>query len=178
MQAKARGNRIASTIELVQNNAMKHRYSIVIAAALGIAACAPLTTYYKPGVSVSALERQTLTCQTRALREVPPSTQVRRTPPRYIPSRRLCDAAGNCRVYPGRHIPGDLITFDPNDGLRKRVEAQCMADQGFAPVSIPPCPGAVARAAPARATSTLPNLNANSCAIRNSDGSFQIVTRG
>ena len=70
------------------------------------------------------------------------------------------------------------MTFDPNEDLRNRVEAQCMADKGFAPVSIPACPRNVARAAPTRATTTLPALNPKSCVIRNSDGSFQIVTQG
>jgi hypothetical protein len=149
-----------------------------VAGVLALAGCAPLTTYYKPGVSVNTLERQTLACQTRALRDVPSSTQVRRAAPRFIPAQRFCTAAGACTTRPGRHIPGEIVTFDPNDGLRKRVEIQCMADKGFAPVSIPLCPDAIARATPARATATLPNLNPNSCVIRNSDGSFQIVTRG
>ena len=164
--------------DLVQNDAMKHYHLMGLAGVLFLVGCAPLNTYYKPGVSVNALERQTTACQTRALREVPSSTQVRRTPPRYIPGSRVCNAAGTCVTRPGRYIPGELVTFDPNDGLRKRVEAQCMADKGYAPVSIPPCPDSIARATPARATTTLPNLNRNSCVIRNSDGSFQIVTRG
>tara|TARA_R110002094_G_scaffold11916_6_gene21765 strand:- start:293 stop:832 length:540 start_codon:yes stop_codon:yes gene_type:complete len=177
-QPKARGNRIALRPDQVHNQAMKHNHFSWIAGMLMVTACAPLNTYYKPGVSVNMLERQTLACQTQALREVPSSTQVRRTPPRFIPPQQRCNAAGACVMTPGRYIPGDLVTFDPNDGLRKRVEQQCMADKGFAPVSIPLCPDAIARATPARATMTLPPLNPNSCVIRNSDGSFQIVTRG
>ncbi len=145
---------------------------------LGVAACAPLNTYYKPGASVAQVNRATTACEVQALRDVPVSTQVRRTPPRYIPPRRSCDSNNNCTTTGGFYVPGELITFDPNTELRKRVETQCMADRGYAPVSIPACPGSVARAAPVQATTTLPALNPNSCVIRNSDGSFQIVTRG
>jgi len=146
--------------------------------ALGAAACAPLNTYYKPGANMAQVSRATTACEVKALRDVPASTQVRRSPPRYVPPRQICDANNNCTTKGGFYIPGELVTFDPNAGLRKRVETQCMADSGFAPVSIPACPSGVARAAPARATTTLPALNQNSCVIRNSDGSFQIVTRG
>ena len=176
--AKARGKGIVFCPDQVQYLIMKHKILWSAVGLFALAACAPLNTYYKPGVSVQALDRQTLACQTQALREVPSSTQVRRTPPRFIPSRQRCDASGACVVIPARHIPGDLVSYDPNDGLRKRVEQQCMADKGFAPVSIPPCPDGIARATPARATTTLPKLNENSCVIRNSNGSFQIVTRG
>jgi len=175
---KARGKRIVFSPHRVQDGLMKHSVLIPIASVLAFAGCAPLNTYYKPGVSVTALDRQTLSCQTRALREVPSSTQVRRTAPRFVPGQRKCDAAGVCVTTPGYHVPGELVTFDPNDGLRKRVEQQCMADKGYAPVSIPPCPDAVARVTPARATTTLPRLTENSCVIRNSNGTFQIVTRG
>ncbi|SDG17443.1 hypothetical protein SAMN04489759_10577 [Sulfitobacter delicatus] len=147
-------------------------------AALGAAACAPLNTYYKPGANVAQVSRATTACEVQALRDVPVSTQVRREPPRYIPPRQICDANNNCVTKGGFYVPGELVTFDPNVALRKRVETQCMADRGFAPVSIPACPASVARAAPARATTTLPALNENSCVIRNDGGSFQIVTRG
>ncbi|EDQ04531.1 hypothetical protein OIHEL45_12560 [Sulfitobacter indolifex HEL-45] len=146
--------------------------------ALGAAACAPLNTYYKPGASVAQVNRATTACEVQALRDVPISTQVRREPPRYVPERRHCNADNKCRVTGGFYVPGELVTFDPNENLRNRVEGQCMADQGFAPVSIPACPNNIARAAPPRATTTLPALNSNSCVIRNKNGSFQIVTRG
>ncbi|MEQ5826614.1 hypothetical protein J3456_04500 [Sulfitobacter sp. NFXS29] len=146
--------------------------------ALTAAACAPLNTYYKPGATVAQVNRATTACEVLALRDVPISTQIRREPPRYVPERRQCDANNNCTTRGGFYVPGELVTFDPNQDLRNRVEEQCMADRGFAPVSIPACPSNVARAAPTRATTTLPALNPKSCVIRNSDGSFQIVTQG
>ena len=154
------------------------KLTIGVAAFLGLGACAPLNTYYKAGASVAAVQRQTTLCEVEALDKVPPSTRIVQTPPRYIPPRSECNAAGKCYVVPGFYEPGTFYTVDPNEGLRKRVEAQCMADKGFAPVSIPACPASVAQSAPQRATTTLPSLNAKSCVIRNRDGSFQIVTLG
>ncbi len=143
-----------------------------------VAGCAPLNTYYKPGASVADVRRQTTACEVSALDKVPPSTQIRHEPPVFVPPRRVCNSSGQCRTFPGYFEPGATYSFDPNDGLRARVEGQCMADAGFAPVSIPACPSGVANAAPAGATTTLPALNDASCVIRNKDGSFQIVTRG
>ena len=143
-----------------------------------LAGCAPLQTYYKPGVALSTLERDTTRCQVKALRDVPASTQVRRLPPVYVPGRRVCDAQGKCSNAPGYFVPGRVETFDPNEGLRLRVERQCMTDKGYAPVSIPVCPDSVAAAAPPGTTTRLPQLTDRSCVIRNSDGSFRIVTRG
>ena len=157
---------------------MKQQTIICFATVVGLAACGSLSTYYKPGASVEVLNRQTLTCETTALREVPPSTQIRRTPPQLIRGKQTCNANGVCFTTPDRYLPGEIITYDPNDGLRRRVEQQCMADAGFTPVSIPSCPDAVARAASGEPTKILPNLNENSCVIRRKDGTFQIVTRG
>ncbi|MFT6674295.1 MAG: hypothetical protein ACJAVM_000466 [Sulfitobacter sp.] len=156
---------------------MVFRFTPVLLMLTLFSACAPLNTYYRAGANVAQLSRETTACEVRALRDVPASVQIRRIAPEFVPAHRSCDGAGNCRIVPGYFIPGETISFDPNDGLRKRVEVQCMADKGFAPVSIPPCPDALAKAVPRRATATLPALDAKSCVIRNDDGSFQIVTR-
>ena len=157
---------------------MKHARSLLVTASLMIGACAPLDTYYKPGVSVDKLNRDTTQCKVSALRDVPVSTMTRRKPPIYVPPNRVCDNAGNCTGHNGYYIPGGYETYDPNLALRQRVERQCMADDGYVPVSIPACPDTVAKAVPARATTRLPTLTDKSCVIRNSDGSFQIVNRG
>jgi hypothetical protein len=151
---------------------------LIALALLTVAACAPLETYYKPGASVEAVARATTTCQVDALRQVPSSTRVRQLPPRYVPGRQVCNAAGQCGVTRGYYVPGPVESYDPNDGLRRRVEGQCMADRGYAPVSIPPCPDAIARATPPGVTRTLPRLTERSCVIRNRNGTFQIVNRG
>ena len=144
---------------------MTHRLKTVISFMAVLAGCTPLDTYYKPGATVANMQRTTTECAVSALEKVPPSTQ-------------RCNGQGQCHVTPGYFVPGAVYEVDPNAQLRRRVVGQCMTDAGFAPVSIPACPTNVAKAAPRASTTTLPALNANSCAIRNHDGSFQIVTRG
>jgi hypothetical protein len=145
---------------------------------LALPACAPLTLYYKAGTPVATVERDTTACQVQALRDAPVANQVRRTPPTYVPPRRTCDSAGNCTTTAGYYLPGEVYTVDVNSALRKKVENQCMADRGYSPASIPACPQGVKQAAPLAATATLPRLTPKSCAIRNRDGSFQIVNQG
>ncbi|MGC1505743.1 MAG: hypothetical protein WA782_16565 [Sulfitobacter sp.] len=157
---------------------MKQRSFSLVLSAAALLACAPLETYYKPGTTVTTLNRDTTACEVEALREVPVSFQIRRRPPIFVPGTRSCDAAGNCTGYHGYYISGGVESYDPNVALRQRVELQCMADKGYVPVSIPPCPDSVARATPAAATTRLPALTENSCVIRNKSGSFQIVNRG
>ncbi len=174
----ARVNCVALASVWRQDWVMKRIALTAVLSAAALMACSPLETYYKPGAAVSTVNRETTACQVKALRDVPPSTLTRRKPPIFVPGNRVCDADGNCRGHRGYYIPGGIETYDPNDGLRLRVERQCMADRGFVPVSIPQCPDGVANAVPARATTRLPALTENSCVIRNSDGSFQIVNRG
>ncbi|MEW9920798.1 hypothetical protein AB2B41_14380 [Marimonas sp. MJW-29] len=157
---------------------MKPSLRACFAALALLAACAPVETYYKPGVAVDRLNRDTTACEVKALRDVPVTTLTRPRPPIFVPGNRVCDADGNCRGHRGYYIHGGYETYDPNLGLRLRVERQCMADKGYVPVSIPVCPDTVARAVPPRATTRMPTLTERSCVIRNRDGSFQIVTRG
>jgi len=157
---------------------MTFRLYLAALGALMLGACAPLNTYYKPGASVTATERQTLACEVDALAKAPRALRTLQGPSRFVPARQICNSSGACRTIPAYFEPGPVYTVDANEELRARVERQCMADAGFAPVSIPACPSGVAQAAPPRTTTTLPPLNAKSCAIKNPDGSFQIVTRG
>ncbi|MCR8827237.1 hypothetical protein [Pseudosulfitobacter koreensis] len=156
---------------------MKTRFATLLIM-LALPACAPLTLYYKPGVPVEKLKRDTTACQVQALRDAPVANQVRRTPPRYVPARRVCNSAGSCSTTGGYYLPGEIYTVDVNAPLRKRVEDQCMADLGYSPASIPACPQGIKQAAAPAATATLPRLTPKSCAIRNPDGTFQIVNQG
>ena len=143
-----------------------------------MAGCTPLSIYYKPGVPVQQMQSDTLACEVTALRDAPVANTIRQTPARYVPGRRICNGAGQCTTSPGYWIPGSFYTVDVNAGLRDRVENSCMAAKGYQPVSIPQCPKNVAQAAPQGATNRLPTLSENSCAIRNDDGSFQVVEQG
>lgn len=139
--------------------------------------CAPLTIYHREGVSVTRMNSDLLSCELSALADAPVANQIRRTPPRYIPARRICHADGSCYSKGGYFIPGEVFTVDVNQDLRNRAEQQCMANAGYTPATLPNCPGGIARAAPEGATQVLPRLSENSCVIRNDDDTWQIVTR-
>jgi len=134
--------------------------------------------YYQPGLSIAKAENDTLDCEVAALRDAPVANQVRQAPGFFVPRTRSCTASGACYYRGGYWEPGPIYSVDVNAGLRPQLTDRCMAQKGYAPVSIPACPQSVADAAPARATTTLPQLSANSCSIRNSDGTVQIVNQG
>ena len=140
--------------------------------------CAPLSIYYRPGVSVAQLQTDTTNCQVQALRDAPVANQIRRAPPVYYPGERVCNSEGKCLTRPGYWVDGQIYTVDVNEGLRARVETQCMAQKGYIPASIPPCSQEIANSFPPAATTTLPQLTPNSCVIRNRSGSWQIVNPG
>ena len=143
--------------------------------AILVAACAPMNIWYKPGATIAAAEDRLLSCRVEAAKDVPVSTQVRRTPVSIVP-RRICDSSGkNCRVFYER-IGGEVIVYDANDSLRDQVVARCMRQDGYTPVSLPVCSDGVRQAAPPGRTTVLPRLAENSCVIRNRDGTWQIVT--
>ena len=142
---------------------------------LALAACAPLSIYYRPGVSVSRMQTDQTNCQVSALAKAPVANQMRQRPPVYFPGQQYCTASG-CYSGPGYWVNGGYYTVDVNSDLRNRVEAQCMGAKGYQPVSLPLCsPGIKSSVAPAQ-TQTLPPLSEQSCSIRYDDGSWQIVT--
>ncbi|SEP59980.1 hypothetical protein [Thalassovita taeanensis] len=148
--------------------------------ALGLTAaatgCAPLSLYHKPGVAVVQMDGDLTQCQVSALSKVPVNTQIRTTPIQTFP-RTVCDRHGRC--YTSVEIMGgQTYTVDANKRLRDKVEAQCMAEKGYAPVELPQCSSAISNAAPKAVTTVLPRLAPTSCVIRNADGSWQIVTPG
>ncbi len=152
-----------------------HRITTAALAALVLSSCMPLETYYKPGATLTRTERDQTTCDIRALRDAPVATQVRQTAPVFYPPRRVCDAASNCTTTGGFWEPGMVYTVDVNADLRDRIQRQCMADRGYAPLRLPPCRAEIARATPPGRTTVFPRLTENACVIRNSDGSWQIV---
>lgn len=142
-----------------------------------VASCAPLSLYYKPGVSVERLQSDQLACEVKALNEAPVATQVRQAPPRYYPGQRYCNSAGHCYRGGGFWVPGEVYSYDANRSLRSRVESQCMASKGYQPVEIEQCPQSVSAQVDTAQTTVLPRLTDGSCAIKNSDGSWQIISR-
>lgn len=156
---------------------MKHTMLLPVVAAF-LSGCAPLTIYHKAGIPVAQLDRTELKCDVAALRDAPVATQTRRTPPVFIPPRRICDAAGTCTTRNGYWEPGTTYTVDVNEDLRNRVKDRCMAAEGLLPVKIERCPPGIAKSAPVAPTRVLPRLTPQSCVIIYPDDSWQIVTRG
>ena len=146
--------------------------------ALLLSACAPLSTYYREGVEVSRLNADQTTCEIDALQSVPPSNQIRREPPYYIPAERRCNGRGHCRAYGGYWIPGEIYTVDVNRGLRDRAARMCMAEKGYTRITLPDCAPAVASSVQSAVTTKLPPLHPQSCAIRRGKGRWQIVSPG
>lgn len=149
-----------------------------LAALLALMGCAPLEVYYREGVAVDKLRRDQTNCAVSALRDAPVANQIRRSPARYVPGRRVCDSHGHCRYYGGYWIPGEIYSVDVNAPLRRTVERQCMADKGYAPVEIPRCPDSVRNAAPPTITRVLPQLTPETCIIPYNEEDFLIVNRG
>ncbi|MEO1733710.1 MAG: hypothetical protein AAFR45_08810 [Pseudomonadota bacterium] len=140
-----------------------------------LAACSPMSMYYKPGETVTKLNRDLTTCQVAALKDAPVANQIRQRPPVYYPGYRHCDGYGKCYQTPGYWADGGVYTVDVNKDLRTRVTDMCMGDRGYTLVEIPLCNEELkSRVVPAN-TTVLPDLTPSSCAIRNADGGFQIV---
>lgn len=140
-----------------------------------LASCAPLTLYHREGAEVTRMQTDQLNCEISVLSDVPVNNQIRQEPPVYIPVRRYCNAGGHCYRQGGYFEPGEIFTVDVNANLRSRAEQQCMAQKGYTPVTVPNCPNRVFRTAPKQATSVLPRLSKNTCAIKYQDGTWQIV---
>ncbi len=154
------------------------RTASVFALLTFLAACAPLTVYYKQGASVAAMEQTLNDCKISALRKVPPRILTRYIPPTKAPYTH-CDAAGNCYTFYRIISPGRYERYDANEGLRLKTERLCMAGAGYEKVSIKECdPARIENARPLTATRTFPPLTEASCAIRLKSGRWKIVTPG
>ncbi|MFK7870418.1 MAG: hypothetical protein AB8B58_14415 [Roseobacter sp.] len=138
-------------------------------------ACSPVRLYHKAGVPVAQMERAELACRIDAVESAPVANQIRQGPARYVPARRYCNSAGACQIRGGYFVEGEIYSVDVNAGLRREIERQCMADQGFTYIELPQCSSGVSSAVPAAATEVLPPVSAQSCVIRNADGTYQIV---
>jgi len=141
-----------------------------------LAACGPLGIYHKAGTSVAMMNDTVTTCEVEALGKVPVDRRIEREPIRIVP-RQVCNSKGDCTTVYDR-VGGEVRTYDANVGLRQRVLNQCMTARGYTYVELPACSQAIKRAAPAGATTVLPRLAPNSCAITNNNGTWQIVTPG
>lgn len=153
---------------------MMHRVTLALFS-VGLCACTPLTIYHREGVPVQRMQADLLDCQVDALSKAPVASQLRRGPPRYIPGSRHCYGSGRCYRYGGYYVPGEVYSVDVNASLRRQLENQCMARQGYQRVEVPNCPAGTPPPEGLEQTQTLPPLSENSCAIRGDAGEWLIV---
>ncbi|UYV39238.1 hypothetical protein N4R57_09650 [Rhodobacteraceae bacterium D3-12] len=139
--------------------------------------CAPMGVYYKPGAAVAASQRAEINCKVAAERKVPVRNVTRVIPGPITPPRKICNSEGRCRIKPGRELPPRIVTEDANEGLRRDVVMQCMADKGYRFVRIPQCSQGISQSVTPQQTTVYPRLGETSCVVRGS-GVWQIVTPG
>lgn len=150
--------------------------SLGAAGLLMVSACGPLPAYYKPGAEVSRLEADTLSCETRALKDAPVATEIRQRPAVFYPGHRYC-SGGQCYYRPGYWADGGTYTVDTNRQFRQRLAKACMADKGYQQIELKRCTGA-STAGETVGQTLLGPLDETSCAIRNRDGTVSIRTKG
>ncbi|OIQ43149.1 MAG: hypothetical protein BM560_02945 [Roseobacter sp. MedPE-SWde] len=144
---------------------------------LGLAACGPLPVYYKTGSDQTRTNSDTLTCEVKAQKEAPVANQIRQRPPVYYPGRSHCNSAGNCWTSPGYWVDGGTYTVDVNQGLRRQLVQNCMAQKGYRRLELPRCTKeqiAVLQSQPKSARSA-GGLPAEACAVRQSNGNTVIL---
>ncbi|EKE43578.1 putative lipoprotein [Oceaniovalibus guishaninsula JLT2003] len=146
--------------------------------ALMLAGCAPYSGYYRAGATTGAMEAALTECQVAAVQRVPPNTQLRRTPILQTQPARVYCKDDRCIAYPARYAGGRAYTTDVNAGLRGRVVRQCMAREGYRPVTVPLCGSDVPEALRRTAQTRMPPLGPNVCSVRGQDGRYGFVVTG
>ena len=136
---------------------MMKPYVLGISILIAVAGCTSFGTYYKPGTTLEKIDRDTLSCRTRAEREVPPRIIIDRNPV-YGPPR----TPGGPPVI----LYWETNYIDLNEGLRGRVRAQCMSDAGYERVTIPYCTEEQLAGKTFKPLAKTPQLDDAICAIR------------
>ena len=148
------------------------RRTLLFFIAVTLSACVSDTSvYYAEGVAVSTREADEVRCEARAYEQYPIRNETRYTPRVFVLPEEVCDSAGNCVLTPGFFEGGDPYTVDINERPRRVAGEACMADQGYARITLPRCEnGTIVFPSP-----TMPRLTETSCVRRNSLGD-EIVT--
>lgn len=162
----------------MQNSAMKHQTSFLLTAltcTLLTAGCAREIDY-REGATMAEVNRARDTCALAAETQAPYRPATRMEPGDWIPERKVCDAAGNCTIRPGRMGLPQIVRYDGNATRRVLLARTCLADKGFDRVSLPYCQSNVRNATPQAVTRVLPPLTPQSCIIGRGGSAYQIVS--
>ena len=140
-----------------------------------LAGCATPELFYREGVTIDRLDRDLTACRVSALRDVPPAIETRYTPPDTI-LQPVCHPGGACVWTRIVLRPSQYERIDTNAALREDVTRLCMADKGYARISLPSCSSDVAGRTTLRSDSPQPPLGPGSCAVRTEAGNWRMVT--
>lgn len=140
---------------------MKNKSILATLGLVGLMGCAAgqLSTYehfkagkawnnfpYKTGATFQSLNRDMTNCQVEAAQRVPQQQVLHTTPSFTTNTQTYCNRIGTqtfCNTTGGNTIGGQVYSTDANAGLRGRVYHQCMANNGYRYVNLPPCPDGV-----------------------------------
>ena len=140
-------------------------------------ACVPQSIYYKEGASYPDIDRASTDCQVKAAQSVPVNTQIGTTSTYTTPVQTSCYAGYggyvSCNSSGGQTYGGDVYSYDANSNLRNRVANQCMQQKGFRLIELPTCTAAKAQAG---VSQKLPQLNANSCVTKSTNGGLIVIS--
>lgn len=151
------------------------KYLSVAVLTVLLSGCFSSEVQYKQGVTSVQRSKDEAACTRQATAAYPVLIVKRRTPRRYVPGNRVCNA-GKCY---GRHAywtGGDVYTVDANKSARAQAYRQCMGAQGYQSVALPNCTGATREAVLKSTQSRYPNLSSESCMVKMKDGSVKIYT--
>ena len=152
------------------------RLVIALASLCALAACSQ-QIYYREGATTADVKRAQNSCALQALEQAPVKTRTRIIPGRFVPERKVCDADGNCTIYPAYEEFPEYETYDANADERALLTRSCLAARGFDRVSLPYCDAAQRSGVVPGVTRTLPRLTEQSCIIPRGSGAYQIVTQ-
>ena len=123
------------------------------------------------------LEREFVACDVSAAQQVRVNSQIGQTSTYTSPTQTGCYGGYNtvnCYTTSGNIVGGSLYSYDANADLRGRVVAQCMAERGFAMVSLPQCSQSqLANGIPRY--QSIPQLATNACVAEVSVGRWAFV---
>ena len=153
---------------------MRHQVFMGVIVGL-LAGCTPLSLFYKEGAPVQRLNSDLADCKLKGLRDIPVDQDTRYIPGQEVP-KTICDANGFCQTVWVQITPDKIETYDANEDAREDYVEACMGRQGYQPVQLPQCSDAIEQSTPLAATTVLPPLSSESCAIRFRTGQYQIVT--
>lgn len=118
-------------------------------ASIMLTGCNSVTMLWKPGISVSQKQYDYDECTIAAFRKVPINRVANYTPGFYDPGTVQCSRVGDnvaCYRVGQINIPGNISSYDKNQGLRERVRDRCLTAKGYQKKQVPICTSAKQKA--------------------------------